>query len=285
MRDVIAKSFEGGCLSKLFFVGQRSRDDDEVVKMIDNFWGMTDISPEVIDKTREMTDNFPQTEGNSPKSENVKLYKKKSESKGEIMWLISMYVINMLGYMLVALPIYMIVRIIFVKMRKQPVKKSHEVLLALFVLYLVGLASQTIIPRWNMGVDGLTGEFYFDVYLYNNLTTVNVIPFRTIMNYFHANDYVSNWDSVSLVNLLGNVFVFSPIGIFIPMLWKRMSSIVKITFIGLGVTCFIEAFQYFIGRSTDIDDIILNTIGVVIGYGVFLVWKVFVTNEKTVDLN
>ena len=67
------------------------------------------------------------------------------------MWLISTYVIEMLGYMIVALPIYLIARIIFVKIRKQPVKKLHEVLLALFVLYLVGLASQTIIPKWNMG--------------------------------------------------------------------------------------------------------------------------------------
>ena len=66
------------------------------------------------------------------------------------MWLISTYVINMIGYMIVALPIYLIARIIFVKVMKLPVKKSHEVLLALFILYLVGLASQTIIPEWNM---------------------------------------------------------------------------------------------------------------------------------------
>lgn len=215
--------------------------------------------------------------------ESVKLYKKKSESKGEAMWLISMYVIEMLGYMVVALPIYLLIRIIIVKRRKRPVNKLYEVLLALFVLYLVGLATQTIIPKWNMGVDGSTGKFYLDVYGINRISSVNLIPFQTILNYFHVNEHVSGWSSVSLVNLLGNIFVFSPIGFFIPLLWRRMDSFKAILFIGLGVTCFIEGTQYFIGRSTDIDDIILNSIGVIIGYGVFLVWKIFSAWKKTVD--
>ncbi|MGN7388659.1 VanZ family protein [Sporosarcina sp. SAFN-015] len=199
------------------------------------------------------------------------------------MWLISMYVIEMLGYMIVALPIYAIVRMIIVKRRKRPVNKLHEVLLALFILYLVGLASQTIIPKWTMGIDVSTGKFFFDVYIFDRLSSVNMMPFRTIMSYFQANEYVSGWSSVSLVNLLGNMFVFSPIGFFIPLLWRRMDSFKAIFFIGFGVTCFIEGTQYFIGRSTDIDDIILNTIGVLIGYWVYLTWKVLTKREKIVD--
>ncbi len=104
-----------------------------------------------------------------------------------------------------------------------------------------------------------------------------LVPFRTMFAYIRVNEYASGWDSVSLVNLLGNVFVFSPIGIFIPLLWKRLRSFAKIALIGLGFTCFIETFQYFIGRSTDIDDIILNTVGVLIGYiayvGLRKVWR------------
>ncbi|WP_432360924.1 VanZ family protein [Sporosarcina sp. UB5] len=200
------------------------------------------------------------------------------------MGLIHTYVINMLAYMIVALPFYLLVRRSIVKQRKRPVKKSHEILLALFSLYLVGLASQTIIPRWTIGVDISTGKFFFDVYLFNDIASVNIVPFRTITNYMWVNSYVDGWDSISIVNLLGNIFVFSPIGFFIPLLWRRLDSYKSISFIGLGVTCFIESIQYFIGRSTDVDDVILNTIGVVIGYGIFVVWKVFSAYEKTVDL-
>lgn len=192
------------------------------------------------------------------------------------MGLISTYVINMLGYMIVALPIYLFLRIVIVKRRKQSVKKSNEVILALFVLYLVGLASQTIMPKWNMGVDGSTGEFFFDVYTSNQLASINTIPFRTIISYIQVNAYADGWDSISIVNLLGNVFVFSPIGFFIPLLWRRMDSFIAILIIGLGVTCFIESIQYFIGRSSDIDDVILNTIGVIFGYWVYNFYKIII---------
>ena len=199
------------------------------------------------------------------------------------MWLISMYVINMLGYMIVAFPIYVFARILIVKSRKQPVNKSHELLLALFVLYLVGIASQTIIPKWVMGIDVDTGKFFFDVYMFKGWVGTNAIPFKTISGYLQVNEYMDGWDSIAIANLLGNIFLFSPIGFFVPLLWRRLDSFKAIALIGFGVTCFIEGTQYFIGRSTDIDDIILNTIGVVIGYGVFLVWKVFAMSEKVID--
>jgi len=200
------------------------------------------------------------------------------------MRLISTYIISMVGYMIVALPIYVIVRIIIVKRRKQPVNKSHELLLALFVLYIVAIASQTIIPKWVLGVDGDTGKFFIDVYMSNGWVSTNAIPFKTISGYLRVNEYMNGWNSIAMANLLGNIFLFSPIGVFVPLLWKRMDSFRSILFIGLGVTCFIESTQYFIGRSTDIDDVILNTIGVVIGYGVYIVWKVFAKYEKVVDL-
>lgn len=216
-------------------------------------------------------------------NENVKLYKQNSESKGEVMSLISMYITNMLGYMIVAFPIYVIVRIVLLKRRKQPVNKLHELFLALFVLYSVGIASQTIIPKWVMGVDGTTGKLFFDVYMQRDWVSTNAVPFKTISGYLQVNEYLNGWDSIAISNLLGNIFLFSPFGFFVPLFWRRMDSFTAIVFMGLAVTCFIEGTQYFIGRSTDIDDIMLNTIGVVIGYGVFLVWKVFAVNEKNVD--
>lgn len=199
------------------------------------------------------------------------------------MWLISTYLISMLGYMIIAFPIHLIIRMTIIKKRKQPVNKTHELLLALFVLYSVGIASQTIIPKWVIGVDSNSGKFFFDVYMSNGWVGTNTIPFRTISGYLKVNEYMNGWDSIAIANLLGNVFLFSPIGFFVPLLWRKMDSIKAIAFIGFAVTCFIEGTQYFIGRSADIDDIILNTIGVVIGYGFYLAWKVFGADKKPVD--
>src|SRR5690606_6232596 len=123
---------------------------------------------------------------------------------------------------------------------KQPVNKTHELLLALFVLYSVGIASQTIIPKWVMGVDSNSGKFFFDIYMSNGWVGTNTVPFQTISGYLKVNEYMNGWDSIAIANLLGNVFLFSPIGFFVPILWRKMDSIKAIAFIGFAVTCFIE---------------------------------------------
>ncbi|WP_217642423.1 VanZ family protein [Bacillus sp. OK048] len=147
----------------------------------------------------------------------------------------------------------------------------NEILMLIFVLYLVGLVSQTIIPNWNMGIVSDTGEFFFNVHFSNEISKVNLIPFHTLYQYiFETNTNVDDWNSVSLLNISANLLLFSPIGFFIPLIWKKWYSFKRVFFLGLTVTCFIEIIQMFIGRSTDIDDVILNTFGILIGYGVFL---------------
>lgn len=190
------------------------------------------------------------------------------------MGLVLQYIGSMLGYMIVTIPFYVIGRFIYVKKKQFQVTKMREVFLGIFVLYVVGLASQTIIPYWHAGIITDTGKFYFDIYLSNANTRVNLLPFNTISQYFfQSNTSVSDWNSVSFLNVVANIFLFSPIGFFVPLLWKNWLSFRKILLLGLAVTCFIEFLQFFIGRSTDIDDVILNTVGVMIGYWVFYLFK------------
>lgn len=69
-----------------------------------------------------------------------------------------------------------------------------------------------------------------------------------------------------------------PIGVFLPILWnKYFSSIKSLATIGLGISLLIEVLQYMEGillpsiytRASDVNDLILNTLGVLIGYFVF----------------
>lgn len=153
------------------------------------------------------------------------------------MGLIQMYLENMALYMLITLPIYMIARVLFLRRQKKKIKRWREIVLGGFVLYLVGLASQTIIPRWDVGIMSDTGKIYFEVYGLNEFVNVNWIPFQTL-NYFfmEENELVSNWGSISLINLLGNVVMFSPIGFLVPYLWPNWKSFWKILALGLSVT-------------------------------------------------
>ncbi len=128
--------------------------------------------------------------------------------------------------------------------------RHREFILFLFFLFCGGMALITLTPRWFHWLELLSGaqtEAFFQ------LGTVNWIPFRTFST-----------DSWSLLILLGNVIMFLPIGFFPVLLWRN-ASWTRVLLIGLSTTLFIEIVQLFVGRAFDIDDILLNTLGVVLG--------------------
>jgi glycopeptide antibiotics resistance protein len=72
-------------------------------------------------------------------------------------------------------------------------------------------------------------------------------------------------------NIVGNVLLFIPLGMFLPFMIRKMNSIGGIALSGFALSYFIESVQLvsrIFGnyRTVDIDDIILNTAGAVIGF-------------------
>ena len=64
--------------------------------------------------------------------------------------------------------------------------------------------------------------------------------------------------------------MFIPTGIIMPILYKRLDCFWKVLLAGAGLSFVIELIQLlFPGSVTDIDDLILNTAGVAIGYGIY----------------
>lgn len=183
------------------------------------------------------------------------------------MSLITIFIGKMLAYIFALTPIYIILRYFYLKVTKSKISIKREILLGLFSMYFIGLLSQTIIPVWKYGF--FNGKFFLDVFI-NNKKSINLIPFHTMYQYiFTFNKNVDSWNQVSILNLAANATLFIPFGFFIPILFKSLKSIKKIIIMGFLTSCIIEIIQYFIGRSADIDDVILNVIGVVIGYFIF----------------
>jgi len=75
------------------------------------------------------------------------------------------------------------------------------------------------------------------------------------------------------VEIIPNIMLFIPLGIFIPVVFEKVRKLYKTTLIVFFVTVSVEFFQYFIGRSSDVDDIIANLLGGIIGYGIFKVFN------------
>ena len=90
---------------------------------------------------------------------------------------------------------------------------------------------------------------------------VNYVPFQTITNYLQGAYQVTLWDA--WLNVFGNIVLFIPLGVYVHILVKRK----RITaLLVVATTCFIESMQYVLNiGATDIDDIILNFTGGMLG--------------------
>ena len=91
---------------------------------------------------------------------------------------------------------------------------------------------------------------------------VNLIPLVNILDYDIKRE--------AAINIIGNISMFIPTGIIMPILYRRLDRFWKVLLAGAGLSFVIEMIQLlFPGSVTDIDDLILNTAGAAIGYGIY----------------
>ena len=91
---------------------------------------------------------------------------------------------------------------------------------------------------------------------------VNLIPLVHLLEYDSLRDIV--W------NVVGNMAMFIPSGIILPIIYKKLNSIEKVAAAGAFISLCIELLQLpFASRASDIDDLIMNTLGVAAGYGIY----------------
>ncbi|AGA29479.1 VanZ family protein [Singulisphaera acidiphila] len=89
----------------------------------------------------------------------------------------------------------------------------------------------------------------------------NLVPFRTI-----TQDIRSGGWSI-LVNLLGNIGLFLPAGFLLPLARRGTTSSWQVALFSVLASYEIETIQYISGRRmADVDDLLLNTSGGVLGY-------------------
>ena len=102
---------------------------------------------------------------------------------------------------------------------------------------------------------------------------VNFVPLVHLFDYGSIRDII--W------NTIGNMVLFIPSGIVLPVVYKKLNSIGKVIAAGAFISLCIEILQLpFASRASDIDDLILNTFGVAVGYGIYAVLKNFKQDGK-----
>ena len=100
--------------------------------------------------------------------------------------------------------------------------------------------------------------------------TINMVPFSTIISYIDRLVTHKINTSIVILNIFVNLILFAPMGVFIPLLFnQKINNIKKFVLLITVSSLTVELLQFLTYRgATDIDDIILNTIGATFVYAI-----------------
>ena len=132
------------------------------------------------------------------------------------------------------------------------------VIVYIFVYYLTGVLSFTGIPSI---IDIVQNSFGIVTPKGLNFPPdeINLIPFR--------------WLAEGLRLYIENILLFIPLGFMLPFIWKKYEVLWQTALSGITFSLIIELSQLFNGRITDIDDLLMNTLGALIGWVIFRLLK------------
>lgn len=145
--------------------------------------------------------------------------------------------------LVIFLIVIIMLRIMYLKQNKKKFVFHEELMLLLFVTYILLLFELVTIRDVEFG-------------------GINWMPFKEILRYDIGTELFYR-------QVIGNIILFIPFGYFATY-YAKLTKIRHIFFITFVTSTTIEIVQRFIGRSFDVDDIILNVVGGIIGFLLFI---------------
>jgi glycopeptide antibiotics resistance protein len=136
---------------------------------------------------------------------------------------------------------------------------------AILLVYLCVVAALTVVPT----------HLSFNRSLNNDSNHVNLIPLDYSFRCFRQDERMHpHVTGFCLRNTLGNVALFMPLGILLPLVDTRFRSLKRVLLLALFLSLMIETLQFalrFVGnpRAVDIDDVLLNTLGACLGFLIY----------------
>lgn len=126
---------------------------------------------------------------------------------------------------------------------------------------LAGFVLFTAVCWGILSITGASPANFLIIRNFAETADVSWIPFADILTLF------AGGDTASIVrNIGGNIALFMPLGFLLPMVWTGFRRLPRTAAFGACVSLFIELSQLFNYRATVTDDLLLNTLGAVLGY-------------------
>jgi glycopeptide antibiotics resistance protein len=144
-----------------------------------------------------------------------------------------------------------------------PLLHMRKALFFVFAVYLAMLVKVVLFKGYLFFHVVPTDELYKQQVSVGAYTSYNFVPFRTIALFL--SDAVSL--SAAFFNLAGNIILFVPFGFLLPLLWNKMKHAFPIFLTALSLSIIFELYQLLTNTGQcDIDDVILNTSGSMVGF-------------------
>ena len=149
--------------------------------------------------------------------------------------------------------------------------KSFKIIFwCIMICYMIILTKLVIFKQ----SPGYIKHFFLHEYGWKKLRQswhhANLIPLKSIKLYLTTKDQDVN----PLTNLLGNIVGFVPLGFLLPLLFIKLRSFIRTIAIVFSIRLGFETFQLVTDLGYfDVDDLLLNTIGGMIGYLAFALVK------------
>lgn len=162
--------------------------------------------------------------------------------------------------MVIGISLLWILARVTVGIRQGSCSWKREVQLLLVYICIVVVVRFTFCPFGK--VDGRVQPLVFDAANWFPFR-INWVPFANLLDYSSKGEI--------LLNVMGNTAMFVPLGIVWPSVFRKLDTHWKVIAAGIGASLCIEILQLpFFDRVTDIDDLILNSLGFLVGYGLYL---------------
>lgn len=158
--------------------------------------------------------------------------------------------------------LYIIFRFLKLKKNNSDINYKREILYLIFICYIVGLFNLVLVPInfWNI-------IWYNIFYNFNENPFAGIFDFSynfipTIYKIIIGEYTLDSWGKAMIV---GNFLMFIPMGILLSLCLENVNK-KNIFKYAVLIPLAIEVLQLVVGRSFDIDDLVMNFLGIVIGY-------------------
>lgn len=140
--------------------------------------------------------------------------------------------------------------------------RLREVSMSIFISTIAGILALTLRPYtyWQNEDNKLWGDLVISIARPSWNTSLNLVPLLPLFDFTVGS---------APMNIMGNTLIFVPIGFGVSALFRN-ATLRRASIVGFVFSLFIEICQYFLVRVSDVNDLILNTLGSICGYCLYM---------------